>query len=65
MKTFGPMAVLGSPLICECSRAIAGKQKSPLVAAEGLPQATATSTLGIAESMHQGPLCLLLPLLTV
>ena len=58
------MAIPGSLLTYEC-RATALTQESPLAAAGGSPQATATLTLGIAESMHQGPLCLLPLLLTV
>ena len=58
------MAIPGSLLSYEC-RATALKRRSPLAAAEGSPQATATLTLGIAESMHQGPHCLLPLLLTV
>ena len=59
------MAIPESPWTYGRCGATALKQESPLAAAGGSPQATATSTLGIAESMHQGPLCLLSLLLTV
>ena len=58
------MAIPGSLLSSEC-RATALKQESPLAATGDSPQATAILTLGIAESMHQGLLCLLLLLQTV